>query len=154
MDTFDWRPPKGRFRTGKKIVGGRVWLITAVKFLWRLCSTDNVNFEHKINKTLYYFCALDTSFFAVINVVHVQLIWSSWLQTLWNKTSAFIGTPKFVIEVSNNLLSGVNVSKIESVATPESLEKRKCIFRSMFLLVLHHTTAINEYSLFHRYSSV
>ena len=30
MDTFDWRPPKRSFWNGEKIVGGRVWLITAV----------------------------------------------------------------------------------------------------------------------------
>ena len=31
METFDWRPPKLSFRKWKKIVGGRVWLVTAVK---------------------------------------------------------------------------------------------------------------------------
>ena len=31
METFDWRPPKLSFWNGKKIVEGRVWLVTAVK---------------------------------------------------------------------------------------------------------------------------
>ena len=34
MDTFDWRPPKRSFWNGKKIVGGRVWLITPVSELF------------------------------------------------------------------------------------------------------------------------
>ena len=34
MDTFYWRPPKLSFWNGKKIVEGRVWLVTAVKVFY------------------------------------------------------------------------------------------------------------------------
>ena len=47
MDTFDWRPPKLRFWNGKKIVEGRVWLVTAVthRHVWFLqWSPDHMTF--------------------------------------------------------------------------------------------------------------